>query len=222
MIPAIIFLFIQAFTMHLLHHRYPEARPLDYIIFPFFLLSACITLSLSFLYHTLMNHSVVVSHLWLRLDYVGILALTLGDFVSGVRVGIYCDPPLRKVYWGMVRVSWSPLPLAGILPVVLLPLMPNEGPRLISVLHLPDINVRVRNRNTDYPPEVFPRPQISQASCCLFRNSWSFWFHSLGSRPHHLRFPSYVGRVRHAVLSPQGRYPRLSCLLLRYALPRVI
>jgi adiponectin receptor len=105
LIPAIVFLFAQVFILYLLHQQFPEANPVDYVVFSFFLLSACITLSLSFLYHTLMNHSMGISYLWLRLDYVGILALTLGYFVSGIRVGFYCDPTLQKIYWSMVRIS---------------------------------------------------------------------------------------------------------------------
>lgn len=104
MIPAIVFLFAQAFILYQLHQNFPEAHPLDYAVLSFFLLSAFITLSLSFLYHTLMNHSMSVSYLWLRLDYIGILALILGDFVSGIRVGFYCDPTLQKIYWSMVRM----------------------------------------------------------------------------------------------------------------------
>lgn len=107
MIPAIVFLFAQAFMLVLLRQEFPEAKPLDYIVFSFFLLSACVTMSLSFLYHTLMNHSMGVSYLWLRLDYVGILALILGDFISGIRVGFYCEPTLQKIYWSMVRFSNS-------------------------------------------------------------------------------------------------------------------
>lgn len=107
MIPAIVFLFAQTFILFLLHRRFPEAKPLDYIVFSFFLLSACIAMSLSFLYHTLMNHSMGISYLWLRLDYVGILALILGEFISGIRVGFYCNPTLQKIYWSMVRLSWS-------------------------------------------------------------------------------------------------------------------
>ncbi|KAF7513813.1 hypothetical protein GJ744_007864 [Endocarpon pusillum] len=101
MIPAIVFLFAQSFMLVLLRQKFPDAKPLDYIVFSFFLLSACITMSLSFLYHTLMNHSMGVSYLWLRLDYVGILALVLGDFISGIRVGFYCEPTLQKIYWSM-------------------------------------------------------------------------------------------------------------------------
>jgi adiponectin receptor len=116
MIPAIVFLFAQVFILRLLHQQFPEAKPLDYVVLSFFLLCACITLSLSFMYHTLMNHSRGVSFLWLRLDYVGILALILGDFVSGIRVGFYCNPTLQKIYWSMVRLSELVLSLFAIVP----------------------------------------------------------------------------------------------------------
>jgi Haemolysin-III related len=104
LIPAVFFLFAQSFILRLLNQRYPKAKSLDYIVFSFFLLSACVTLTISFTYHTLMNHSMKISHLWLRLDYLGILALTLGDFVSGIRLTFYCEPTLQKVYWAMVRL----------------------------------------------------------------------------------------------------------------------
>jgi adiponectin receptor len=107
LIPAIIFMFAQVFILCLLPQTFPDAKPLDYVAFSCFLLSACITLSISFLYHTLMNHSMGVSYFLLRLDYVGILALTLGDFVSGIRVGFYCHPSLQKIYWSMVGPSKS-------------------------------------------------------------------------------------------------------------------
>src|SRR5437588_9882969 len=40
--------------------------------------------------------------LWLQLDFVGVVILTLGGFVSGIYVGFYCDPALQKLYWSMV------------------------------------------------------------------------------------------------------------------------
>ncbi|KAF2432295.1 hemolysin-III channel protein Izh2 [Tothia fuscella] len=53
-------------------------------------------------YHTLMNHSMHVSNLWLRLDSVGIFFLTLGDFVSGIYMVFYCAPILQRVCWTMI------------------------------------------------------------------------------------------------------------------------
>lgn len=75
---------------------------LDRIIFSGNLFAATVTLAFSTTYHTLMNHSMHVSLLCLRIDYVGILTLILGSFLSGIFVGFFCDPFLQRVYWGMI------------------------------------------------------------------------------------------------------------------------
>ena len=85
--------------------RYPGATRGDQLVFGFFLLTAVACLSMSSTYHTLMNHSASVSKTWLRLDYVGIIILTLGDFVSGIYMVFYCEPTLQKVYWTMVSAA---------------------------------------------------------------------------------------------------------------------
>ena len=103
LLSAVGFLAAQGFISSLISRKFPEATTGDRIIFGFFLLTAAITLTLSFSYHTLMNHSMRVSHLWLRIDYAGIICLTLGDFVSGIYLCFYCEPALRKIYWCMVR-----------------------------------------------------------------------------------------------------------------------
>ncbi|KAI1396795.1 mPR-like GPCR protein [Hypoxylon fuscum] len=66
------------------------------------LLSAVACLSLSSAYHTLMCHSREVEALWLRLDFVGIILLILGSFVSGIYVGFWCETLERTVYWSMI------------------------------------------------------------------------------------------------------------------------
>ncbi|KAL1959023.1 hypothetical protein VTO42DRAFT_3264 [Malbranchea cinnamomea] len=49
-----------------------------------------------------MNHSARVFKRWLMYDYMGIVTLILGDFVSGIYFGFYCEPPLRRMYWLMI------------------------------------------------------------------------------------------------------------------------
>lgn len=49
-----------------------------------------------------MNHSAHFSDLWGRIDYTGIIILILGDFVSGIYVGFYCEPVLQNTYWTMI------------------------------------------------------------------------------------------------------------------------
>ena len=84
---------------------YPQATTRDYMIVAFHLCSASICFGLSALYHTLMNCSAHSSDLWGRIDYTGIIILILGDFVSGIYVGFYCEPILQNTYWTMVRIS---------------------------------------------------------------------------------------------------------------------
>ncbi|RPB19327.1 mPR-like GPCR protein [Terfezia boudieri ATCC MYA-4762] len=81
---------------------YPEATRGDIIAFTFYLLSASLCLGISTAYHTLMNHSELVSNLWLRMDFLGIIILIEGCFVSGIYVTFYCEPSLQRLYWGMI------------------------------------------------------------------------------------------------------------------------
>ena len=50
-----------------------------------------------------MNRSAHTSDLWARIDYIGIIILMLGDFVSGIYMTFYCEPILQNTYWTMVR-----------------------------------------------------------------------------------------------------------------------
>jgi adiponectin receptor len=103
-IPGILFLVAEVVIHQYFQARYPKATIVDRLIFAFFLLTAVTCLGMSATYHTLMNHSNDVSHLWLRLDFVGIVVLTLGDFVSGIYMVFYCEPVLQRRYWIMVHM----------------------------------------------------------------------------------------------------------------------
>lgn len=59
-------------------------------------------------YRTLINHSYALETIWLRLDFFGIIFLTLGDFVSGIYTVFWCEPLQRKIYWAMVSYSFTP------------------------------------------------------------------------------------------------------------------
>lgn len=104
-IPSIVSLACQAIIARHLAVKYPNSSTGDRLIFAFFFLTASLCLGMSATYHTLMHHSASVSSLWLRLDYVGIIILTLGDLVSGIYLVFFCEPKLQKAYWSMVRVS---------------------------------------------------------------------------------------------------------------------
>lgn len=105
LIPAVAFLLGEWYIQSYLRSRYSHITVTDSFIFSFFLLTAVICLGLSSTYHTLMNHSYEVEQLWLRLDLIGIVVLTLGDFVSGIYMVFWCEPLQRKIYWSMVSQS---------------------------------------------------------------------------------------------------------------------
>lgn len=102
LIPAIVFLLGEWYIQEYLTSRYSNVTSADFFIFTFFLSTAIVCLGLSTTYHTLMNHSPEVEQLLLRLDLVGIVLLTLGDFVSGIYMVFWCEPLQRKIYWSMV------------------------------------------------------------------------------------------------------------------------
>ncbi|KAI1773073.1 mPR-like GPCR protein [Hypoxylon cercidicola] len=66
------------------------------------MLSEVACLGLSSTYHTLMCHSHQVESLWLRLDFVGIILLILGSFISGIYVEFWCETFERTVYWSIL------------------------------------------------------------------------------------------------------------------------
>ena len=101
LIPAIALLFGQFLIYSGINYTYPEASTFDLVVFGCNIWAAVITMTLSATYHTLMNHTNL-SHLMLRVDYVGILTLILGSFFSGIYVGFYCEPTLRYTYWTMI------------------------------------------------------------------------------------------------------------------------
>jgi len=102
LIPGFLFVVGQALTYFGINHLYPEASLMDHVVFGSNIATATITMVLSATYHTLMNHSMHVSALMLRVDYVGILTLILGSFFSGIYVGFRCEPAICWTYWTMV------------------------------------------------------------------------------------------------------------------------
>ncbi|KAE8161269.1 mPR-like GPCR protein [Aspergillus tamarii] len=104
LIPAVAFLLGEWYIQQYLTSRYVNISGADFFIFSFFLLTAVVCLGLSTTYHTLMNHSQKVEQLWLRLDLIGIVVLTLGDFVSGIYMVFWCEPLQRKIYWSMIGI----------------------------------------------------------------------------------------------------------------------
>ncbi|KAI0427875.1 mPR-like GPCR protein [Xylaria sp. FL1042] len=102
LIPAAAALFIgEAWVLSYLRQKYVNAGASDYLIFAFLLSASATCLGISSVYHTLMSHSREVEARWLRLDFVGIIVLIVGSFVSGIYVGFWCETTERKIYWSM-------------------------------------------------------------------------------------------------------------------------
>ena len=78
--------------------RYPTSSSTARLIFSTFFFAAAMCFGISTSYHTMMNHSAAISHLWLRIDYVGVIIMMLGDFVSGIYVCFRCEPHLQTIY----------------------------------------------------------------------------------------------------------------------------
>ncbi|KAI1813688.1 mPR-like GPCR protein [Poronia punctata] len=103
LIPAVLALVIgEAWVLSYLRHQYANLGAGDYVIFAFLLSAMAACLGISSAYHTLMSHSQEVEARWLRLDFVGIIVLTLGSFVSGIYVEFWCEWTERKIYWSMI------------------------------------------------------------------------------------------------------------------------
>lgn len=105
LVPAVAFVLGEWYISQYLHGHYSKVTLSDEFIFAFFLLTAAVCLGFSTTYHTLINHSFALETIWLRLDFVGIILLTLGDFVSGIYMVFWCEPLQRKIYWSMVSCS---------------------------------------------------------------------------------------------------------------------
>ena len=113
LLPALLAVVSQSFIYKSFSWYYPQATTRDYLIVAFHLCTTSICFGVSAFYHTLMNHSAHFSDLWGRIDYTGIIILILGDFVSGIYVGFYCEPILQNTYWTMVR-SQTYIPLQSL------------------------------------------------------------------------------------------------------------
>lgn len=108
LIPAMGALLAQGFLYHHVSTKYENLTSFDWSILSLQLLSALICLTTSTLYHTLLNHSAQVAHRWLLNDYVGIITLILGNFISGLHFGFYCSEHMKLAYWTLVSQPNAP------------------------------------------------------------------------------------------------------------------
>ena len=104
LIPGVFLLSSQGVLYEYIRSKHWDLDGLDWSILTIQLLAATLCFFISALYHTLLNHSSDVAHCWLQLDYVGIIILILGNFISGLHFGFYCELGLKYFYWGLVSL----------------------------------------------------------------------------------------------------------------------
>lgn len=88
--------------------RFPTVSGRDYIVLGIFFCSAECCLVFSTAYHLLGCHSHGVEQFWLRMDLLGIVAVTIGTSVPGIYYVFACEPSLQKLHWTIVRLICGP------------------------------------------------------------------------------------------------------------------
>ncbi|GIK06178.1 hypothetical protein Aspvir_001822 [Aspergillus viridinutans] len=116
LIPGILLLSSQGILYEYIRTKHENLSNFDWSIVSLQLLTASICLLTSTTYHTLLSHSAAVAHRWLQLDYIGIIALILGDFISGLHFGFYCNPRLKYFYWSLILAFSSATAVALLSP----------------------------------------------------------------------------------------------------------
>lgn len=102
LVPSILALFILTSLNTIFGIKYPKADYVDYLVLTLFFVTAVICLGTSATYHTLICHSQKVEAVWLRLDFVGIIVLMMGIFISAIMFGFKCHVAEQRIYCSMV------------------------------------------------------------------------------------------------------------------------
>lgn len=104
LLPALLSLLFLTSLNKFINLKYPKAGLGDYLIFNFFFVAIITCLGISSVYHTLICHSQEMQDLWLHLDFLGIVVLILGIFISAILLGFQCHPLEQRIYCSMVRL----------------------------------------------------------------------------------------------------------------------
>ncbi|KAA8564037.1 hypothetical protein EYC84_012032 [Monilinia fructicola] len=106
-ISCILLIILEGVMIYYINTRYPNATTKDYVIFAYFIFSAVVCLGISAVFHSLISHSQTTHDLWLKLDYVGIIFLIVGYFISSVYMTFFCQQILQYAYLGMILAMSS-------------------------------------------------------------------------------------------------------------------
>lgn len=84
--------------------QYPMASWGDRLLLSFHVFTISVCLGISSLFHTFKHHSPQVVETWLVNDFMGIVSLIFGDFMSDIYFGFYCEWGPRLIYSFMVGI----------------------------------------------------------------------------------------------------------------------
>jgi adiponectin receptor len=85
--------------------RFPHVSGMDYVTLGIFFFSAECCLVFSTAFHLVGCHSRTVEQFWLRMDLLGIVAVTIGTSVPGIYYVFACEPSLQRLHWSVVRCA---------------------------------------------------------------------------------------------------------------------
>jgi len=100
---AVLFACVSVWAWALVKPRYEAAGAADVLVFSAFFAGAVACLGMSATYHAVSSHSERVARLGNKLDYGGIVVLTVGSFMPALYYGLFCRRALMVSYMSMVR-----------------------------------------------------------------------------------------------------------------------
>jgi adiponectin receptor len=92
-----------SFVQVLSEPRFFDVSGADYVALGIFFCGAECCLIFSAAFHLMECHSYSVEQFCLRMDLLGIIAVTVGTSVSGIYYIFACEPSLQKLHWIVVR-----------------------------------------------------------------------------------------------------------------------
>ncbi|KAG8840614.1 hypothetical protein FRB91_005886 [Serendipita sp. 411] len=101
-------LFISIWIYHLrsvFRQHSASINVMDELFMALFMTGALICLFLSGAFHTMSCHSKPIHDVFHRLDYAGIVILTVGSFYPAVYYGYYCDPKMASFWLAVLTLT---------------------------------------------------------------------------------------------------------------------
>lgn len=112
-------IFIAVWLYHL-EQTYVEHKEtlngVDKLFMTFFMVGALVCLFLSGSYHMMSCHSKPVADVFHRLDYAGIVILTVGSFYPAVYYGFYCEPLYARFWLALLTLAGASASYAVLSP----------------------------------------------------------------------------------------------------------